>query len=661
MAIELITPDDDAANAGNAVAANLAALRNIFPELITEGSSGAVLDIDVLKTLLGDQTVTDADEKYGLSWPGKRQARQLSLTPPIGTLRPCQADSVDWETTENLVIEGDNLETLKLLKKSYTGKVGLIYIDPPYNTGNDFVYPDDFKQGITNYLELTQALDEDGRKLSSNLEISGRFHTDWLNMIYPRIKCAHELLAPTGALFASIDSNEAPRLRLVLDDLFGEENFVAEIAASLNPKGRQLGNFFATSHETLFCYAKSIDDTTLDAGSTENVNESDFPKVDDDGNRYRLLPLRNTNKRFNPVTAPTMHYPLFGDPKTGRVSTEAFDESQEILPVFGDATQAVWRWSRPKVDNQPGDLLAREVAGQTGPRIDIFQIDRLTADRTKKLPTIWPAAEVGSTDSAVNEVKALLGPVFQTVKPLQLMERIVARQPPSSTVLDFFAGSGTTGHAVMAQNAQDGGTRRFILVQLPEPLDPGVAEQKAAADLCDELDAPRNIAELTKERLRRAAKKVAEEHPEYTGDLGFRVFRLDSSNIRTWDPHPDDLAATLEEAADHVKADRTNEDVLYEILLKLGIDLCVPIETHDIAGKPVQSVGGGALIACLTDTITTEDAEPLATGIAQWHKELAPAGDTTCIFRDNAFQNDVAKTNLAAILEQHGITTTRSI
>ena len=203
--------------------------------------------------------------------------------------------------------------------------------------------------------------------------------------------------------------------------------------------------------------------------------------------------------------------------------------------------------------------------------------------------------------------------------------------------------------------------RRYVLVQLPEPLDPETSEQKLAAHYCDQIAKPRNIAELTKERLRRAALRVQNENPLFAGDLGFRVFKLDSSNIRTWDPHPDDLAATLEEAANHVKPDRTNDDVLYEILLKLGIDLCVPIETRDIAGKTVQSVGGGALIACLTDTITTDDAEPLAAGIAEWHKELAPAGDTTCIFRDNAFQNDVAKTNLAAILEQHGINTTRSI
>jgi adenine-specific DNA-methyltransferase len=279
--------------------------------------------------------------------------------------------------------------------------------------------------------------------------------------------------------------------------------------------------------------------------------------------------------------------------------------------------------------------------------------------------TIWPYKEVGHNHEANTEVKELVGAgIFDTPKPMRLLQRMLQiGTTPSERdlILDFFAGSGTTGHAVMAQNAADGGSRRYILVQLPEPLDPENKDQKVAAEFCDKLGKPRNIAELTKERLRRAAKKIKDENPLFSGDLGFRVFKLDSSNIRAWEPDRDNLDKTLLDSLEHLKPGRTEADVLYELLLKLGLDLCVPIETREIAGKTVHAVGGGVLMTCLAETISRDDVEALAQGIIAWHQELGPAGDTTCVFRDSAFADDVAKTNLAAILEQHGIANVRSL
>jgi adenine-specific DNA-methyltransferase len=668
MALEKFGPGDDTAKSKDVISANIGELQRLFPELITEGPEGAAVNVDVLKTLVGDQTVTDADEKFGLNWHGKRQARQLALTPSTGTLRPCPEDSVDWDTTQNLMIEGDNLEVLKLLKKSYAGKVKLIYIDPPYNTGKDFVYKDNYRDNIKNYLEQTGQTGEEGETLTSNTEASGRYHTDWLNMMYPRLKLARELLRDDGMICIHIDEHEYPNLLKLLEEEFGESAQLGTIVwDKRNPKGEVIG--VAQQHELIPIYCKSkaafaeadyltrkkesaeamlafvAEQLVVHGGMTDQVRsalkdwiKNSADKLTGGEKAYSLIDERGDIYRGVSMAAPdrpeTRSHRALVHPTTGKNCP---------VPSKG------WRYTDPSIDELLRNELVLFGADETTQPTRKY---RLKDNLRENLPSLLYFGGSGEA----------LGIPFPNPKPLAVAARFVEPlKVEEEIVLDFFAGSGTTGHAVMAQNADDGGTRKFILVQLPEPLDPEVSEQKAAADLCDDLGVPRNIAELTKERLRRAGKKVAAEHPDYKGDLGFRVFKLDSSNIRTWDPHPDDLAATLEEGADHVKPDRSNDDVLYEILLKLGIDLCVPIETHDIAGKPVQSVGGGALIACLTDTITTEDAEPLATGIAQWHNELAPAGDTTCIFRDNAFQNDVAKTNLAAILEQHGITTTRSI
>ncbi|CAM3378896.1 site-specific DNA-methyltransferase [Nocardioides dubius] len=345
----------------------------------------------------------------------------------------------------NTLIVGDNLDVLPTLARE---SVDVVYIDPPYNTGNGFAYHDRHGTGAER-------------------------HRMWVEMMRPRLVAAREVMAAHAALFVSIDDNEVAHLRLLLDEVFGERNFVAQVVVNLNPKGRQLGPFFATSHEYLLIYARDAARCTLDPTSAHTVKPSDFPLEFADGRRYRHLPLRNTNKKFNPLTAPTLHYPLWGEVATGRVSTEPFDGAQEIRPVFGDGAPAVWRWSAPLVQARPDDVVCRTVRGKLGERIDVYQRDWLHEGRRKKLPTIWLAEEVGSTDTAVAELKQILGPVFASPKPTGLIRRVLDCFGPDAVVLDFFAGSGTTGHATVLANAADGGNRRAILVNSPEPTQPG--------------------------------------------------------------------------------------------------------------------------------------------------------------------------------------------
>ncbi len=378
----------------------------------------------------------------------------------------------------NTFIEGDNLDVLPTLEGEF-GKVDLVYIDPPYNTGNEFAYRDDIR----------------GKAGSSR-------HEEWVAMMRPRLAAARELLDEAGAIFVSIDDNEAAYLRLLMDEVFGEANFLAQVVVNLNPKGRQLGRGFATSHEYLLVYAKDARATRLDASSTDTVVESDFPLVDQTGRRYRHLPLRNTNKKFNPVTARTLHFPVYGDPESGLVRTRPFEGSHEIEPVFGDGKPAVWRWSRPLIDERGDDLVCRRIKGRHGERVDVFQRDWLHSDapggRRKKLRTIWLAEEVGSTDTAVAELKEIVGHVFESPKPTGLVRRILATMPQDALVLDFFAGSGTTGHAVALANEEDGGARRCISINSAEPTREG-SNARTAGLL--------TVADITRARLRAVAAR----------------------------------------------------------------------------------------------------------------------------------------------------------
>lgn len=633
-----LTAADPETKSPDLVAENFERLKALFPELVTEGPNGAAVNVDVLKQLVGDKTVTNADEKYGLNWHGKRRARQLAHTPSTGTLRPCPEDSVDWDTTQNLMIEGDNLEVLKLLQKSYAGKVKLIYIDPPYNTGKDFVYRDDFKDNIRNYLELTGQI-EGGRKISSNTEASGRFHTDWLNMMYPRLKLAHALLKGDGVIFISIDDNELKALRCICDELFGEENFVATVIWQKVFSPKNSARHFSEDHDYIVVYARDAErwvpslmprTPEMEARYTNPDNDPRGPWTSGD------LSARNYYGEGT-YSVTTRSGRVIQGPPPGRYWGVSAANFREL-----DQDNRIW-WG-PDGDNMP--------------RLKRF----LSEVKAGKVPqTFWPHTEVGHTQESKKEFLELLpvtnsDAVFETPKPRRLLERIcqLATDPSGhDIVLDFFAGSGTTGDAVISENARDGGNRRYVVVQLPSPL-------QVPAELADG-GRIESLAGITKERLRRAAKRIRDENPMFVGDLGFRVFKLDSSNICAWEPDRDDLDQTLLDHQEHLKADRTEVDIVYELLLKLGLDPCVPVETAIIAGKSVQSIGGGVLLACLASRITRDEVEALAQGIIEWHQALAPAGDTTCVFRDSAFADDVAKTNLAAILSQHGLTNVRSL
>jgi adenine-specific DNA-methyltransferase len=622
---------DPETKSADILAENIARLKELFPEVFTEEK----VDFEVLKQLLGG-AVDEREEKCGLNWHGKRRARQLALSPSTGTLRPCPEDSVDWDTTQNLMIEGDNLEVLKLLQKSYAGMVKLIYIDPPYNTGKDFVYKDDFHDNIKNYLMLTGQVDSDGRMISSNAEASGRFHTDWLNMMYPRLKLARNLLREDGVILISIADHEVHNLRAVTNEVFGEENFVATVIWQKVYSPKNSARHFSEDHDYLIVYARSAEVWTPNLLPRTEEMEARYSNPDNDQRgpwKPGDLSARNYyGEGTYAITCPSGRR-IDGPPPGNywRVSKGKFHEM--------DRDKRIW-WGTD---------------GNNVPAIKRF----LTEVKAGRVPqTLWTYEEVGHTQEAKKElIGAVAFPnsdaVFETPKPTRLVRRMLqlaTRSEEHALVLDFFAGSGSTLHATFAQNAEDSGNRRCILVQLPEPLDG--AEPRGSLQ---------TIADITKERLRHAGKKIREENPMFGGDLGFRVFKLASSNIRAWEPDREDLAQTLAASVEHLKTDRSEADILFELLLKFGLDLTMPVEEKSIAGKIVHSIGAGTIIACLAPQITREEVEPLALGIADWYKALAPAGETTVVFRDSAFADDVAKTNLTAILQQHSLENVRSL
>ncbi len=634
MTLQKIEAHSPEAQSVDIRADNLAQLKALFPELVTEGANGPAINVDVLKALVGDQTVTDADEKYGLNWHGKKRARQLALTPSTGTLRPCPAESVDWDTTRNLMIEGDNLEVLKLLQKSYAGKVKLIYIDPPYNTGKDFVYPDNFQDNIRNYLELTGQT-EGGARITSNTEASGRFHTDWLNMMYPRLKLAHSLLRDDGVVFVSIADHEIQNLRAVMNEVFGEENFVASVIWQKVYSPKNSARHFSEDHDYIVVYAKNAETWIPRLLPRTAEQDSHYSNPDNDPRgvwRVDGMSARNYySKGTYSIITPSGR--RIDGPPSGRYWVYSEEKFREL-----NRDGRIW-WGIDG-NNQPGVKRFLSEVGQG------------------RVPqTLWTYEEVGHTQEAKKELIATVDfpnsdVVFDTPKPTRLLRRIlqIATAPDSNDlVVDFFAGTGSTMDAVFQQNAEDGGNRRCILVQLPEPL-PG-AESVGWT----------SVADITKARLKGAGRRIKENNSLFEGDLGFRVFKLDTSNIRAWNPQPNDLRASLFDHLEHLAPGRSSDDILYEILLKLGLDLCVPIARREIAGKPVSSVGAGVLMACLADSISVAEVEALALGMAAWRDEQGTVGDTTAVFRDGAFENDVAKSNLAAILEQHGIRQVRSL
>ncbi|MDX1750964.1 MAG: site-specific DNA-methyltransferase [Methylophaga sp.] len=627
------------------VADNISKLKELFPEAFTEGK----VDFNVLKEVLGDY-IDGRDERYSFTWSGKSKARMLAQTPSTGTLRPCKEESVDWDTTQNLFIEGDNLEVLKLLQKSYHKKVKMIYIDPPYNTGKDFVYKDNFKDNIKNYKEITGQVDGEGRSLSNNPETSGRYHTDWLNMMYPRLKLARNLLQDDGVIFISIDESESANLQKISDEIFGEENLLGRISVVSNLKGRSDDKHFATAHNDLLAYQK-MNFITNGVPLPEEYLE-DYDQVDDQGRRFRLQGLRKRGTGAKREDRPNMYYPFYVDVKTGAVSLEKSELfSEVVLPVLSDGTDGRWRWGFDTSSERIGELTAKTVGKEN--RWDVFQIDYAETDEGEKRikpKSIWMGSEFANETGTLEVKKLLSSGVFDTPKPIGLVKYIMEQSLDVSNteiVLDFFAGSATTAHALLEFNIQYKSKFRFITVQLPELCDEKSAAFKAGYE---------TIAEISKERIRQAAIKLGTENPDYQGDLGFKVFKLDSTNIKPWELDFDLTEQDLEDQISNIKHGRKEEDVLYEVLLKYGLDLTLPITEHSVAGHKVFDIGMGALMICLSDDITLDVVE----GIATLKDELKPE-IMRVVFKDAGFADDVVKTNAVQILKQAGIEDVRSL
>ncbi|MHB7208730.1 site-specific DNA-methyltransferase [Klebsiella pneumoniae] len=613
-----ISPEMPELQSMDITADNITKLKSLFPEAFSEGS----IDFDVLKQLLG-ANVDEKEERYGLNWHGKRQARQLALTPSRGTLRPCKDESVDWHNTKNLMIEGDNLEVLKLLQKSYAGKIKLIYIDPPYNTGQDFIYSDDYRDNLSKYLNFTGQV-INGNKISTNTETSGRFHTSWLNMLYPRLKLAKNLLHSDGFIFVSIDSHEVSNLKIIMDDIFGEECYRNTIAVRRGIKNVQAQfedvSALSQGHEYILLYSKN---------SLSRLPKLSQSHLEQKPGKWDTF-WRGTDR-------PTMRYELFG-----------------ITPEKGQ-----WRWEKNRTAEAIENYRFFLEKKSQQMSLDDWFFDNLTSTN-KKLNFVRKNDEdvvqyyVPPSDGKIlsdNWMDISLSgneTIFDTEKNTDLLERIINWICRSSNdiVLDFFAGSGTTGHAVLKSNSKNNSNIHYMLIQLPEPSNKSEFM---------------TISELTKYRLIESGKKVKDGNPDWNGDVGFRVFKLDTSNIRPWEATAESLSEQIDAYVSPILEGRSEEDLLTELMLKRGIDLSVNIETRQFDGLTVSCVDGGKLFTCFAKQIPASSVEELTKGIIDWHKSLKVGKDTVCYFLDDAFENNVAKTNLCAILEQHGLTNLHSL
>ncbi|WP_409028830.1 site-specific DNA-methyltransferase [Gracilimonas sediminicola] len=601
------------------VAENIEKLKQLFPEIVTDGK----VDFETLEEVLGDFK-EDSQERYSFKWNGKSKARKLAMTPSRGTLRPVPEESVNWDSTENLFIEGDNLEVLKLLQRSYHRKIKLIYIDPPYNTGNDFVYNDDYKNNLTNYLSLTGQLDKEGKKVTSNPEYSGRYHTDWLNMMFPRLMLARELLVDDGAIFISIDDNEHSNLIKLCNEVFGEENFLANVVWKHTQQSKNDEPHFSRQYNHLVCYRKSdkLDYWRLPRTKKDNKNYSN-PDNDPNG-AWRSGDVRSPNLRK------TLKYDLI-TPSGKKISP----------PENG------WRWSESTVKEkiETGEIVFNDDETKITRKIYL-------KDQEGRVPeNLWDGDRFGTTRTANTTIKRLFDDKvpFDTPKPIELIKRMIdlVKDDKDAIILDFFAGSSSTAHSVMDYNVSDPGNRKFIMVQLPEKCDKNSIAYKLGFD---------TIADISKERIRRAGKSLESDTQTEGSDFGFKVFKLHTSNIKLWDPTFDEVQLSIEDSIENIKPDRTEQDVLYEILLKYGLDLSLPIEEKEIAGSKVFVAGAGALFICLAPNIDLEVVE----GISKLKDELEPEL-TRVVFRDSGFKDDVVKTNAVQILKQHGIEDVRSI
>ena len=610
---------------------NYRKLAELFPNAVTEtiDASGEVvraIDKDVLMQEIAVKVVDGREERYQFTWPDKKKSVLLANAPISKTLRPCREESVDFDNTENLYIEGDNLEVLKLLQETYLGKVKMIYIDPPYNTGNDFVYEDDFAQSVADYMDNSGQYDEEGNRLVTNTESNGRFHTDWLNMIYPRLRMAKDLLADDGIIFISIDDNEQENLRKVCDEIFGMQNFVAQLVWERAYAPKNDAKFISNSHDYVLMFAKNINNFVIGRlPRTEEANAR-YQNPDNDP-RGVWKPSDMSVKTYNeacdyPITAPSGRVI---EPPAGRcwsLSTNAFLERLQDNRIYfgtdGNSVPCIKRF-----------LTELKFDGMAPTSIMFYK-------------------DVGHSQEGAKEVTAIMDAgVFDGPKPVRLLLRLLtlANLADDSIVLDFFSGSATTAHALMQFNTEKGKHCKFVLAQVPESTDEKGTAYKAGY---------KNICEIGKERIRRAGKKIKEDAGLTAPadlDIGFRCLRLDESNMKAVYYRPDEVdQQDLFSLVDNVKSDRTPEDLLFQVMLDLGVLLSSSIETKEIAGKKVFNVADGFLLACFDHDVSEETVK----AIAQMKPYYA-------VFRDSSMANDSVATNFEQIFETYSSDTVRKV
>ena len=633
----------------NGVEDNITKIAQLFPDCVTEtvdersGQPKHLIDFEKLKQNLSDSVMSERAERYQFTWPDKSKAILLANSPINATLRPCREDSVDFDNTQNLYIEGDNLDVLKCLKETYLHKVKMIYIDPPYNTGNDFVYEDDFAQSSEEYLANSGQFDEQGNRMFTNAESNGRFHTDWLNMIYPRLKVARDLLTDDGVIFISIDDNEVENLRKVCDEVFGEQNFITQINWVSKSGGSADERYIIKATEYILVYTKAKDSAIF--GKEEAETSSDKYKLTDkheeERGKYTLkkLDFRMTSQHYTEA----LNYPVI-DP-----------DGNELWPGGKNHRQDGgwnWRWSKAKyewgVKNDFIQFVKNNKGSWTLNTKQYQKVDNCNRPTERGLAyrNFIPSSELNTTQGSRLIAEYFESKIFEYAKPHQLICKCmkIANCDKNALILDFFSGSATTAHAVMQLNSEDGGNRKFIMVQLPEKTEEKSEAFKAGY---------KNICEIGKERIRRAGKKIKEESPLTTQDLdtGFRVLKLDSTNMQDIYYSPKDISqADLFSQVDNVKPDRTGEDLLFQVMLELGATLDSKIETTTVAGKTIYNVAERYLVACFDPDVTDEVVKAIA--------QMQPA---YAVLRDTSMKDDSTATNFEQIFKTYSPDTVTKI
>ena len=652
------------------VSLNIEKIAALFPNCVTETAEGKRIDFDQLKQELNSDIIEGVKERYRLDWPGKREAIVTANLPTTNTLRPVREDSVNFDTTENIYIEGDNLEVLKLLQESYLNKIKMIYIDPPYNTGKDFVYKDNFSMENGKW-KMENEQDEEGNRMVVNPETSGRYHSDWLTMMYPRLKLARNLLTDDGVIFISIDDNEVHNLRKICDEIFGEGNFVGNVIIKSNPKGSQSESYLAGLHEYLIVFSRDIMHCDIIGHKLSDNMISEYKYIENDQS-YRLLGLRQRGGFWRRSERPNLFFKIYINPKTGDVSTQGDSIFSEfvipIQPTTGE--EGTWRWSKEKINNSSEELIAKKVKRKDIEEWDIFQKDYLSkgGEKRTKAKSIWDEKQINYQNGTIEIKNLLTSGSFDYPKPVYLLQRCMEMLNfnHNDIILDFFSGSATTAHAVMRLNQEDGGNRKFIMVQLPEATDEKSEAYKAGY---------KNICEIGKERIRRAGKSLnhdsldspddhdlkkdsntpnlfsnnqgnqentSNQGSDNGSDTGFRVYRLDSSNMKDVYYRPQDFQQDqMALFADNVKEDRTAEDLLTQVMLDWGLPLSLPMERKTIAGKEVFAVAGDSLYACFDKDVDETFA-----------KEIAKEKPLRIVFKDSSFKDDTAKENVKQLLKQ---------